>query len=631
MTVESWAMSERTHFLISAGRRLASFELAAALLVACLLAPAAASADTFTVVGGDASSLQSALSQAAAHANAGSPDVVSVPAGTYTGNFTYAGDAVDVQGAGRATTRLTGVANTTFKVNAQGSTISALSVENTQPGGVGYALSLDNGGAVRDVELVATGNNVFGLYSAGDTEITDARIVVGSSDDTGVRQRPGGKLTISKTTIEGLGGSSSAGVQADGAGAAVQASRLSSRGVPRPLGATFGGSLTVRDSLLVLPPGVPATALNAGDNNNATNFTSTIAADRVTVVGDPAVSQTGASVFANSAGDDYEISLHDSVVVGVAKPLQCNSTAGKGSTTADWSNLPGGDSSGGPGCTVARTNAVSGSPIFVDAPGGDYHQRYDSPLIDVGDPAPFTLTDDLGGLTRPFGRVDLGAFEYQRRPPLASVSATPAGATTGQDVTFVATAGDPDPGDSPLTYAWSFDDGATATGASATHAFATTGPHTGTVTVTDPTGQSVTASSAVTIAAPGGSGGAPVADRTAPTITLLVKPRLSLAKALRGGIAATIGCSEACTYKATVILGARVAKRLHMTGHVTVAKRTTTLPAAGRQRITLKLTRKARRALSHRRSVRLAVRARATDGAGNTSRARARTTTLRGR
>ena len=87
-------MPKHTHFFASARRRLAPIGLAAALPAACLLAPATASADTFNVVAGDASSLQSALNQAASHANAGGPDVVSVPAGAYAGNFTYNGDPV---------------------------------------------------------------------------------------------------------------------------------------------------------------------------------------------------------------------------------------------------------------------------------------------------------------------------------------------------------------------------------------------------------------------------------------------------------------------------------------------------------------------------------------------------------
>jgi hypothetical protein len=623
-------MSKSTHFQTSAGLRLGPLALAATLVVASLLAPAAANAATFGVTAGDSASLQSALKQAAAHANSGGPDVVSVPAGTFVGTFSYTGDPVEVEGAGRATTKLTstGANSTTFFLDAPDSTVSGLSIENTQAGSVGYGLSLDQGGTVRDVELVATGNNVFGLFSVADSAITDTRVVVGGADDSGLRQGSG-TMTISRTTIEGSGGSSS-GLDASGP-AAIHASRLRIRGVRAPLAAVFGGSLTVRDSLLVLPTGAPATALEASDHNNATNFTSTLVADRVTIVGDPTAKQTGARVFANSAGDDYEISIHDSILHGIARPLDCSSTAGKGSTAADWSSLPGsGDSSGGAGCTVTRTNAVAGAPIFVDAPGGDYRQRYDSPVIDAGDPAPMTTIDDLDGLSRPFGRGDLGPYEYQRRSPLVSVSAS-ADATTGQDVTFVATASDPDPGDSPLSYAWSFDDGATATGPTAAHAFATDGPHTGTVTVKDPTGLSASASSTVMIAPPASPSPAPggTSDRTPPTITLSVKPRQSLVKTLRRGVAATIACSEACAYRTTVLLEARTAKRLHLARRITRGRRTADLSAAGRRTISVKLTRRARAALGGLAGVKLLVRASATDRAGNASPTRARRTMLR--
>ena len=308
--------------------------------------------------------------------------------------------------------------------------------------------------------------------------------------------------------------------------------------------------MTVRDSLLVLPTGVPATAFEVGDSNNPTNFTSKLAADRVTIIGDPAVNQTGASVFANSAGDDFEASIHDSILTGLAHPLSCGSSAGKGRTTADWSSLPAtGDESGGAGCTVARTNPVVGTPAFVDAPGGDYHQRYDSPLIDAGDPAPLTAIDDLDGLSRPVGRTDLGAYEYQ--------------------------------------------------------------------------GESASAATTVTIAPPSS-----VSDRT-PTITLFVRSRLSLAKALRRGIAATVGCSVACSYRTSLLLDARTAKRLHISRRVASGQRTTNLTGVGRRTIRIKLARRARTALRNASSVKLTVRAIATDRAGNTSAARTRRTTLR--
>ena len=54
----------------------------------------------------------------------------------------------------------------------------------------------------------------------------------------------------------------------------------------------------------------------------------------------------------------------------------------------------------------------------------------------------------------------------------------------GAPATFTAAANDPDPGDAVLL-TWQFDGGASAIGAHVTHAFATAGPHTATVTATD--------------------------------------------------------------------------------------------------------------------------------------------------
>jgi hypothetical protein len=604
--------------------------LLTALAVTLLAAPAAASADTFTAAAGDAASLQSALDQAAAHVNAGSADIVSIPAGTYAGNFKYTADPVRIEGAGATATKLTAAANTTLWLDPSASTVSGLSIENTQSSTVGYALYLGNGGAVSDVELRATGYNVYGLFSGDDTSVTRARIVVGT-EDTGVSLGDAATTTISETTIEGSGESSS-GIKASSAGAIAHVSRLRSLGVAYPLSATFGGALTVRDSLIVLPAGGDGTALQAGDHNNLSNFTSALAAERVTIVGDPGAGHRAAVAEANSAGDDFEVSIRDSVVTGIAQPLGCWSAAGTGRVTADWSRLPGADSSDGAGCTVERTNAVAGTPVFVDAAGGDYRQRHDSPLIDAGDPAPFTSTGDLDGLGRPVGRVDLGAYEYQRRPPVVTAQAAPAAVAPGEEVTFVATAGDPDAGDAPLAYAWSFDDGATATGPSATHAFAAAGSHTGTVTVTDPTDLTAGATATVTVAAPTSApvpaapvpagpapGSQPGADRTPPAVSLLVRSRLPLAKALRRGIRVTIGCSEACAYKARLTLGRRVV----------AGKQGATLAGAGTRKLTVKLNRRARRALRRLGGGRLRVRAIATDAAGNAGTAPVRRTTLR--
>jgi hypothetical protein len=145
-------------------------------------------------------------------------------------------------------------------------------------------------------------------------------------------------------------------------------------------------------------------------------------------------------------------------------------------------------------------------PQFVDKPTGDLRLVGGSPLIDAGDPAALALDEpatDSGGNARVVdgngdgtARRDIGAFEYQRRAPVVTnAAATPPTAQVGTPFTFAAAATDPD-GD-PVTYAWSFDDGTSAPGASVQHAFTTPGLHVAKITVTDAAGAAVMTTVAV--------------------------------------------------------------------------------------------------------------------------------------
>ena len=86
--------------------------------------------------------------------------------------------------------------------------------------------------------------------------------------------------------------------------------------------------------------------------------------------------------------------------------------------------------------------------------------------------------------------------------PTVVASADPAGGTAPLTVAFSATGQDPE-GDA-LTYAWSFGDGGTAEGATATHTFAAAGTYSVTVTVKDAKG--ATGSAALTVVAGAGPG-----------------------------------------------------------------------------------------------------------------------------
>jgi hypothetical protein len=180
---------------------------------------------------------------------------------------------------------------------------------------------------------------------------------------------------------------------------------------------------------------------------------------------------------------------------------------GTANLTISYSNLDSatGRSEGQGTLTVDAATNINADPLFADV-GGDLNLRYGSPSIDRGDDAPLGSgepTTDLAGEPRVADgdgaggpRADMGAFEYQRRPPVVNASASPTSQAIGLPFSFKASATDPDPGDT-LGFAWSFDEGGTASTADVSHSFTTPGAHMGTVTVTDPAGLTASATAGV--------------------------------------------------------------------------------------------------------------------------------------
>ncbi|WKZ28958.1 MAG: PQQ-dependent sugar dehydrogenase [Patescibacteria group bacterium] len=85
--------------------------------------------------------------------------------------------------------------------------------------------------------------------------------------------------------------------------------------------------------------------------------------------------------------------------------------------------------------------------------------------------------------------------------PVASALATPTSGPSPLSVLFDGT-GSTDPDNDPLTYSWAFGDGATGTGATANHVYATGGAYTAVLTVTDGNGGSDTDSVLISVGAP---------------------------------------------------------------------------------------------------------------------------------
>ncbi|MFJ8898568.1 lectin [Streptomyces sp. NPDC102359] len=84
------------------------------------------------------------------------------------------------------------------------------------------------------------------------------------------------------------------------------------------------------------------------------------------------------------------------------------------------------------------------------------------------------------------------------RAPVAQAAANTTSGAAPLAVTF-SSAGTSDPDGDPLTYSWTFGDGATSTAAHPSHTYTANGQYTATLKVTDPSGKSATASVPITV------------------------------------------------------------------------------------------------------------------------------------
>jgi subtilisin family serine protease len=159
--------------------------------------------------------------------------------------------------------------------------------------------------------------------------------------------------------------------------------------------------------------------------------------------------------------------------------------------------------------------------------------------------------------------------------------------------------------------------GAMSATAPAAGAAAAEGPAPRTVTPTTPTTPSTPATPTPPHATPTLQ---PAADRTAPAVTPALAGRHTLATLLAGRLRASVTTSERAIVRFDLRVDGRTAKRLHLSktaAAVQIGTGSATLTTAGKKAATLRLTSAAKRALARVRNVKVALRATATDAAGN--------------
>lgn len=332
--------------------------------------------------------------------------------------------------------------------------------------------------------------------------------------------------------------------------------RLQLKGFKAALSVTdASGTVEVRDTLIDL--GTRADAVGVSASSIYFNFPPNIflstAADvrltRVTIVGSGS-GQIGAA--AGASGNAANVSARSSVIdlsSSSARTLKC--TVSFGTATASTTNSAARANNEGCGAMPAPAiNLALSIPWFVNPSEGDYRLQNFSPMVDAAADAVSPGTTDALGLPRGgdgdgdgTAKADIGAFEYQRRPPGPPTIELPPAITVapGEAIQFKATATDPD-GEFPFI-TWDFGDGS-APGSGSIHAYAALGTYTAKATATDPVGLTSTpATVQVTVAnppAPAGTGGAsptpppldPFATATGPRVRVLAAPTAPI---VRGG------------------------------------------------------------------------------------------------
>jgi hypothetical protein len=464
-----------------------------------------AAADQFCVApaggcsGGQQPTLQGALDAALA---APGRDLVQLPAGVVQGPGKYESANPDnslvLVGTGRdATTITSSSAEQILTINQKQSLVSDLTIGQTDPHV-----------AFQDLGFVAGTLERVGLVS---TDTSGSMQILGTARQIVGR---GQANVLINGTLE----------DADFRGtllATGTADTVVRRARVEGTSPVFGQnrSLVISSSLFVSTS--PTGAIASFSPSPVPNSQSTVLLSNVTMIGPGSPTCTGLAVSGDNIyppPNDNAVenaTLASSIVQGCGTSIQRN--GGGGNKTAnltvfdsDLDLAPGAVSQSGAGTLTAGPGDgnIDTDPPFLDLPTLAQAPRFNSPLVDHGlttSLSPEESTTDLLGNPRVVdgngdGTAvrDIGAIEYQRHAPTASVSA-PDTATAGASIPFVGSGTDADPGEEIVSYVWTFDEGGGSTGAATTHAFSTPGHHTATLTVTDSAGASARADAVVLV------------------------------------------------------------------------------------------------------------------------------------
>jgi PKD domain len=195
-------------------------------------------------------------------------------------------------------------------------------------------------------------------------------------------------------------------------------------------------------------------------------------------------------------------------------------------------------------------------------------------------------------------------------PPAASFSFSPISPQVGQTLLFDGAASS-DPDGTISFYAWSFGDGANASGATTSHAYAKPGTFTVQLSVTDNSGSVGMSAQSLAVAS--------MSPDHAPVVKLKI-PRQQLQFVLKRGLDVHISSNQAASATLRLMLPAAAAKALGVRKRpVTLATVTVRLRTGKMVALRLVLSRRARRHLRNRKIVTVTLTAAVTGPGGKTS------------
>jgi serine protease len=442
-------------------------------------------------------------------------DTVLVSPGTYHETINFLGKAITVTSEG-------GPAQTVIDARGQGTVVTFRSGETRAAALSGFTirggLSTHFGGGISILSSSPTvrGNVVtenrsctgVGIYSSfGSPLIENNRItrntIQGCTGGWGIGVYIGGNSAaqvIGNEISENTGAASSGGgVALFAAGSAVvRANVIARNATSGPAGCGWGGGIMtanfsaaqIVDNVIVGNSACFGGGIHWGGSTGSNVFVNNTVADNVASIAWPGV---------YVSGFDARNQLHNNIFAASSGPaLYCENAASLSSPVMNANDVFSGQGPAYGGTCADQTGLngnISADPQFINATAGNFRVRMSSAVIDAGnDSAPQLPPTDVAGHPRVVdgntdgaARVDIGAFEYRNRAPLANAGqdqTVTAAADCLALVTLSGSGSDPD-GDA-LTFRWSGSFG-TVSGATATVPLSA-GTHAITLTVDDGNG-----------------------------------------------------------------------------------------------------------------------------------------------